>query len=413
MKKIIFILAVFLIATESEAQNASVYTRYALGDYAPFFSAKNVVLGEASALADDAHVGSANPAAWNAIKLTRVEGGVMFTQSLQEEGDLSAKHAGSKFLGIRFAVPFQRDYGIVFSLFLEPVTVINYDVQKKYASEQFDDYYLRYEGNGGISKIGFGLTYRLPFGLAIGSTFDYYSGRSFYSSVIDFGDFSQYKDATFKYTQTYRGIGFTPGIITNDIAEYLNSDLISSLTFSAVVRYLAQVHIDTSVTLHSKYDEITTPSSSFIAKVPNTYTFGMKVDFSKTILVVSDYTFADWKNYNYNEAETGTATDRMKWSVGIEYFDRKHKQRTFWQKVPLRLGFSYEKLQYLVEGKRIYSYVASLGMGLPMNNADIVDLSLSFGMRGPNDGTLVQEKFISVGVSLSFGEQWFVRRGYK
>ncbi len=392
-------------------QNSSVYTRYALGDYAPFFSAKNVALGDASALSDEINVGSSNPAAWNAINLTRVEGGFMFTQSLQEEGALQAKYFGSKFLGIRFAVPVQRDYGIVAALFLEPVTVIDYNVEKKYTSEQFDDYKLKYEGSGGISKIGFGLTYRFPFGLAVGSTFDYYSGGSYYSSTIDFHEFSQYKDATFKLTQTYRGLGFTPGLITNDLSEYFNSEVITGLNFSASMRYIAKVYIDTALVLHSKYDEITTPGSYFVAKVPNVYTFGIKIDFFKTLLVVSDYSFADWTQYN-SVNETGT-TQKFKWSVGFEYFDRKNKRRTIWQKIPFRFGLSVEKMQYLVQGKDIYAYVASLGMGVPMNEADIIDLALSFGKRGPNDGSLVQEKFMSLGISLSFGEQWFIRKGYK
>lgn len=411
MKKIILIAILFTVSVYG--QNSSIYTRYALGDYAPYFSAKNVVLGDASALADNAHVGSSNPAAWSSINLTRVEGGFMFTQSLQEEGNLSANHFGSKFLGIRFAVPLQRDYGIVFALFLEPVTVIDYDVQKRYTNEQFEDYNMEYTGSGGISKIGFGLTYRFPFGLAVGATFDYYSGRSYYSSIIDFDEFSQYQDATFKLTQTYRGLGFSPGIITNDLAEYFNSDFITGLTFAFSMRYLAQVNVDTALTLHSRYDEITTPGSGFIAKVPNVYTFGMKMDFSKRVLLVTDYSFADWKDYNYNSTEKAQTSDKMKFSVGLEYFDRKNRRRTIWQKIPFRVGLSYEKLQYLVEGKNIYSYVASFGFGLPMNEADIVDIAVSFGKRGPNDGTLVQEKFISLGVSLSFGEQWFVRRGYK
>jgi hypothetical protein len=411
MKNALLILTLF--STLLIAQNASVYTRYALGDYAPYFSAKNVVLGDASALADNEHVGSSNPAAWSAVNLTRVEGGFMLTQSLQEEGNLSAKHFGAKFLGIRFAVPFQRDYGVVFALFLEPVTVIDYDVQKRYINEQFDNYNLHYKGSGGISKIGFGLTYRFPFGLAIGSTFDYYSGNSYYSSTIDFNDFSQYKDATFKLNQAYRGLGFTPGIITNDFAELFDLGKISSLTFSASVRFIARVHIDTAMTIHSKYDEITTPGSSYIAEIPNTYTFGMKLELNKTVMFLADYSLAKWSEFQKDAVREANVNDRFKFTLGIEYLDKLHKQRTFWQKVPLRLGFSYEKLQYTVEGKNIYALVGSFGFGLPMNEADRVDFAVSFGKRGPTDETLVQEKFVSFGVSLSFGEQWFVRRGYK
>ncbi len=411
MKKILVLI--LFVNTYLLAQNASVYTRYALGDYAPYFSARNVVLGDASAFADNAHVGSSNPAAWSAINLTRVEGGFMFTQSLQEEGSLSAKHVGSKFLGIRFAVPIQRDYGIVFSMFLEPVTVIDYDVQKRYKNEQYDDYNLKYEGSGGISKIGFALTYKFPFGLRIGSTFDYYSGNSFYSSTIDFSDFSQYKDGTFKRNQTYRGLGFTPGIITNNLAEYFDSDVITGLTFAASMRYIARVHIDTSLTVHSKYDEITTAGGDFIATIPHTYTFGTKLDFFKTVLLVADYSYAKWSSYDYKGENSANADDRFKFTMGIEYFDRKHPRRTFWQRVPFRFGIAYGKLQYLVEGKNIYYYAASVGMGIPMDERDIIDLSLTFGKRGPNDGTLVQEKFVSLGISLSFGEQWFIRKGYK
>ncbi len=404
------ILLLILIPIISFSQNSSVYTRYALGDYAPFFSARNVVLGEASAFADTRSIGSTNPAAWNRINLTRVEGGFMFTQSLQQEGSLNAKYFGAKFLGIRFAVPIQRDYGIVMALFVEPVTVIDYDVVKKYNSEQFGNYSLKYQGQGGISKIGFGLTYRLPFGFALGSTFDYYSGSSNYSSTLDFPEFSQYVDATFKARNTYHGLGFSLGLVTNDFAEYFKSDFITGLNFSATVKYLAKVFIDTSIVIHSKYDEITTPGNQFTAQVPNVYILGMKIDFNKMFTFVSDYTFSDWSKFNYEH--NAKVINSMKFSAGCEYFDRKHKRRTFWQNVPLRVGFFAKRMQYSVQGKNIYVYALSLGAGLPINEKDMVDFSLSIGKRGPNDGTLVQEKFVSLGVSLSFGEQWFIRRGY-
>ncbi len=179
------------------------------------------------------------------------------------------------------------------------------------------------------------------------------------------------------------------------------------------MRYLARVHIDTSLTVHSKYDETTTAGGDFVATIPNTYTFGMKIDFFNTVLLVTDYSYAKWTDYDYKQENTLNTNDRFKLSMGIEYLDRKHPRRTFWKKFPLRLGATYGKLQYLVEGKEIYYYAASFGIGIPMNDKDIIDLALTFGKRGPNDGTLVQEKFVSLGISLSFGEQWFIRKGYK
>jgi len=103
-------------------------------------------------------------------------------------------------------------------------------------------------------------------------------------------------------------------------------------------------------------------------------------------------------------------TDREKVTFGLEYKDMRKKTKTFFEKLSYRGGLSYKKMKYLVNNNQINEYAASIGVGIPINFDDILDLSLCFGKRGTTDYGLVSEKFVNFGISLSFGERWFFRR---
>ncbi len=403
---------IVLITTLSLYGQSSIYSRYGLGIASNGVSAKTAALGgSTTALSETDHLGTSNPAGWNSLKLVRFEGGLSLTQMRQSDNAQSRNVFTTRFQGIRFGVPLKHDYGIVLAFFLEPLTFVDYSVQKNYTSDDFCNYDLKYSGEGGLSKFGFGLTYKLPFDVALGATFDYYSGSTNYKSELIFNDFSGYKNSTLTKKFDQRGLGFTVGAISNNFADFLNDkSVVSDLRFGFTYRYIPKVIIDTFLVVKSSVEEITTNHDVVDSKIPYDLSFGMKIVLHKSTTLLTDFEFSPWSKFKMADILGTNFTDREKLTIGLEYKDMRKKTKTFLQKLSYRGSFSYKKMKYLVNNNQINEYAAGIGLGIPINFDDILDLSIRFGQRGTTDFGLVSEKFVTFGVSLSFGERWFFRR---
>jgi len=412
MKNIKLIILVFtLLFTGSIFGQSSIYSRYGLGINALGVSAKEMSLsGASTALSETDHLGTSNPAGWSSLSLVRFEGGLSLTQTLQKDAASSRNLFSARFQGVRFGVPLQSDYGIVLALFLEPLTFVDYDVQNHYNDSNFGEYDKEFSGRGGLSKFGFGLTYRTPFNFSLGATFDYYTGSTEYTSSLTFGLLSPYRNSTHKQNFNQRGIGFSVGTISSDLSKMFNSESISDLRLGFSYRYIPKVVVDTFMIVKSHLEEITTAHGVTNSEIPYTASFGMKMVLHKSTTLLLDLGFTPWSNYQLNDRTNPNYTDREKVAFGIEYKDKRLKTKTFWQKLSYRGGLSYEKTKFLINGNNVNEYSISAGIGVPMNHTDILDLAVRLGQRGNTDFGMVEEKFISFGISLSFGEKWFTRR---
>ncbi len=406
-----FITVLLLLTSVSLFGQSSIYSRYGLGIASNGVSARTTALGgSTTALSETDHLGTSNPAGWSTLKLVRFEGGLSLTQMQQTDDNGSRNVFTTRFQGVRFGIPIQHDYGIVLAFFLEPLTFVDYSVQKNYTDADFGNYDLKYSGEGGLSKFGFGLTYRLPVGVSLGATFDYYTGSTNYKSEVIFNEFSGYKNSTLTKKFDQHGIGFTVGAISNNFAGIINSDAITDLRFGATYRYIPKVAIDTFLVVKSSVEEVTTAHDVVDSKIPYDLSFGMKLVLHKSTTLLSDFEFSPWSKFRMADILGTHFTDRTRFTLGLEYKDMRKKTKTFWERLSYRAGFSYKKMKYLVNNNQINEYAASVGLGVPINFDDILDLSLRFGQRGTADFGLVTEKFVSFGISLSFGEKWFFRR---
>ena len=73
--------------------------------------------------------------------------------------------------------------------------------------------------HGGISKIFFGFSYLLPFDIAIGATFDYYTGNIQYSSSYFYEESPDLTNSYFINEFKYKGLGTTLGLESPDLSR--------------------------------------------------------------------------------------------------------------------------------------------------------------------------------------------------
>ncbi len=406
-----FLIILVAFTSVSIFAQSSIYSRYGLGIPNDGVSAKTFALGgSTTALAESDHLGTTNPAGWNRLKLVRFEGGLSLTQMIQQDNNGSRLAFNSSLQGVRIGIPIQHDYGIVIAFFLEPVTFVDYSVQKNYNNATVGKYSAKYSGKGGLSKFGFGLSYRLPLDISLGATFDYYTGATTHTSELIFDEYSGYNNATITKKYGQRGIGFSVGAISNNFASIINNKAISDFRIGFTYRYVPKIVVDTFLVVKSSVEEITTSHDVIDSEIPYDFSFGIKLVLHNSVTLLSDFGFSPWSNFRVAGISDNNFKNSEKIAIGMEYRDNSKRTKTFFEKLSYRTGFSYKRMKYFINGNQVNEFAASFGVGIPINFTDILDLGIRVGQRGTTDYSLVAEKFVSFGLSLTFGERWFLRR---
>ncbi len=408
--KILLILIASVLQINIYSQTSSSYSRYGIGDIVSSYSARKAGIGGLGvSLIDSNFVGTINPAGWSNFDRTRLEFTAHFNGMFLSDGSTNKFYSDAEFSGFTFAIPVSQRYGIGVVTGIIPYSNVSYKVVEQVSSQVLDENYkLSYEGRGGLSKIFIGTSYRLPFGLSLGASFDYYFGSMDYSSKAEFpvsGNLSA------EYTRSYnpRGYGSTFGVISPDLSSILNLNDLSNLKLGLSFDYIAKLTTDTLLTAKSRLSTDTISSGSIRMKVPLKMNAGLSFILSKKYLLSFDYSYQPWSKYTFNGLSSSNLRDAMKLSGGFEYRPEREIGSTFWEQIILRAGLSYEQTQYIINGKGINELAVAGGFSLPLSPANTLDIALQYAKRGSTDKNLLKEDVIKLNLGISLGEIWFIR----
>jgi len=410
-KKYFSLIIVIISSGILFAQSSSTYTRYGIGDIHYSYSARTLGMGHSgSALISSDFVDVLNPASWSGLDRTRLEISFVFNGVNISNNSQSSFYSDAAFKGITFAFPVSQDYDIGMAMGLVPYSRIDYKaVERREAVGGFSSAHtVTYSGSGGLSKLFFGASYKLPFDVILGATFDYYFGNLKYNSAIVFDDASFYP-VSYETLYGPTGYGSTIGLISPDLSGLFNSETITGLRLSASANLINTLNTDTS---------LTTTSSSLIdtigigvtdLKVPYKITIGTAVTLSSQYSFLLDYIYQPWSKFELNEFNQSNLDDVQKVSLGFEYRALKEPGISFWEQIIWRAGLSYEQTQYKFNGKNINQYSAFAGFSLPLSNENTIDFGFEYSSRGTKEANLLKENFMRLNLGISFGDIWFLR----
>ncbi len=405
-------LILFLTFTPLFAGNGSVYSRFGFGEIFNTHSARSLGMGGlGSAITDVYNLNSYNPASWHKINLMRFDFGVNFNGI--KASDATGSHYSSDygFSGFTIGIPVQRDLGITIVGGLLPVTAVEYTIVEQLTDGITGDYEANYDGTGGLSKAFIGASYKTPVGLIIGGSFDYFSGKMEYSSETNFANSSSLNNSKLTTRYKNRGVGFSAGIMTEDLSELLGLKTIKEVRLAANISYISKLNTDTSfvkstVAIGSKVTEEATVET----KIPMKLGFGLSFLVNDRYLIGVDYLVQPWSKFKFDGRKSSNLRDLMKISAGVEYADRTKKFGSFWEQMIYRCGLSYEQTQYEINNEGINLYSVHGGVSFPISPGNTLDIGLQYGIRGTTSSNLVKENIYKATVTLSFGELWFIRQ---
>jgi hypothetical protein len=407
--KIILLLCIIL-PIELFPSGGSYYSRFGLGDFYYSFTARRMGMGELGIAAlDHDYLNNLNPASWSNLRLTRFETGMIFHGTKINSSVSDVFHSQTIFSGMMIGFPISVPNGISLVAGITPYTNVSYEVAEQIDSNVVDKYKLTYQGIGGISKVFFGLSYKLPFDISLGSSFDYYNGKVNYSTDMDFESSASYNDVTYNKEFSYHGIGFTIGMVSNNFAEMIGWEDMKELRLGFSFSSKVDLSTDTVSSSKTIIGTINNSSLSYKSNLPLRFGAGLSVNFVDQYQVMLDYLYQPLSEYNKNGVYSQNIRDFYKVSLGLEYRKARPESQSFWEHVMLRCGLSYEQSQYTFEGEGINQTSVYAGFSMPLGYDNTIDFGFQYGKRGTLDKNLLNENIYKFSISLSIGELWFLR----
>ncbi|MFC2103009.1 hypothetical protein ACFLSS_01125 [Bacteroidota bacterium] len=411
MKLLKIILILIIITPVSFAQSSSTYSRFGIGDIDYTYSARSLGLGKTgvASLSRD-FVELLNPASWSQLELTRIELSLALNGVQISDKDQSVFYTDADFKGFTFAFPISTKYGIGFASGLIPYSRISYDVVQNNTgvTGPGGDHTVTYKGEGGLSMIFIGTSYRTPVDWVLGISIEYYFGKQTYSSNIDFVD-PAFNSAEYETDYRSTGFGTTLGLISQDFSKLLNSKAITNLRAGISANLISKLDTDTSLTINPKTVADTILSGNTDLTMPARVTGGITLQLENEYNFNLEYIFQPWTDYKLADAKSAFLKDVHKINFGFEYVPQWEIGNSMWEQMMWRAGLSYESTQYKINGNDINQYSVFAGFSLPFSFGNTLDVGLEYSLRGTKDFNLLKENFFTINIGFSFGDLWFQR----
>jgi hypothetical protein len=406
----VIIFSLFTLIQTVNAQQGSPYTRFGLGDIQNTYSARRLGMGQlGTSVADEDFIGTLNPAGWSALNMTRIEFGVAYNGFYVQDASQKKFYGATRLSGFTLAFPVSNLYGIGVAMGIIPVTDVNYELTDHVSDPNplIGNYDINYKGSGGLSKIFIGTSYRLPFDLSLGATFDYYFGTINYSSSVNFtGSNNIGTDYTWAYKP--KATGTTLGLISPDLLKG-SSSMISDLRIGASVNLIFSTSTDSLLTSSSAIRTDTINFSTLDMKLPYRINVGASFKLNKSFLISLDYAFQPWKDFSINNVNSDFLRNMMMFSAGFEYRAPRDRGSSYFNYIIFRGGLSYEQTQYFINNVGINQYSVYGGASIPLSVGNTIDIGLQYSFRGQIENSLLKENGLKLAVGISLGDIWFLR----
>ncbi len=407
------VLVLFVFPRLGFGQSSSVYSSIGIGDIQNSFSSMSLGMGQTgAALALPDNIELINPATWYNLQRTRFNLGISYTGLMLKSNSGSGFNNFAQINGFTFAFPISHDLGISAALGIIPYSSLNYKLVNNFTIPgSSDSYNLTYTGKGGLSRTFIGASYKLPFGLGVGATLDYYFGNFDYNSTTSIYGASSSLN---QYSKSLNpsGLGTTMGLVSPDLSSLVKLNKISDLRIGFSVNYLNYLRTDSLITSYTSSRTDTMMNGTANLKIPLRITAGLSFAINSKYLLSLDIASQPWENFAYGNQKTGELRNSLRMGAGFEYRPEIQMGASFWEQILWRAGLSYEQTQYKVNNTGINKMSVSGGLSIPFSYANYLDLDFEYAIQGTTSSNLVRENVFTFNLGINLGQIWFIRQVY-
>ncbi|WP_100614184.1 hypothetical protein [Confluentibacter citreus] len=437
IKKLVLVF-IAILTLQSYAQQrgtASPYSFYGIGSLKFKGTVENRSMGGLSIYTDSIHLNLRNPAS-NATDNLGIYGGENRPVKYSIGGGHSSvglkssngsdNSSSTSFDYIALSLPMGK-FGLGFGLL--PYTSVGYRLE---SVNENGDISNRFNGQGGLNKVYFGLGYLIKKGLSVGIDANYNFG-SIQNSAIEFlydtdgvplliqsrennrSDLSglninlglSYKTMLNKKLELVTGITFTPeSNLTSNNERSFSTITVSSEGLESV-----------NSTIDYDLDAIGLKETDLV--LPSKFSIGVGIGEVRKWFVGAEFASQSTnKFYNALYSNNGTTYENgYSYSLGGFYIPDYDSYETslssYFKRWVYRGGLHYEKTGLNINNESINEFGISFGVGIPLGSMfSNANLGFEIGKRGTTNSNLIQENFINFQISLSLNDRWFEKSKY-
>lgn len=456
-----FLLSVVLTTAIFPAfsQDNSPYSRYGLGDFTPGTNVHSRGMGGLAAAITDLPapltINYANPASYSFFQSSKeaksrklatgraiLDVGINLDNRTLVEPNNTERFGTSNLLfsHVQLGVPLRRNWGLSFGI--RPVSRVSYKITNverltdPNTGQPIDSAGTTNQGTGGafLPNVGTGFNFRIGKKniVAVGASVGYLFGSKDISTRRFFlNDTVTYNAGNYQTKTTYGNLLINGGLqyvrdlnkgYTLTIGGYGNLKRTLNASQDVIRETYFFDENSGNVRIDSVYQQTDVKGKLIY---PSSYTVGFALrrnfDFEHKKgdwLVGVDFARNNWDQYrNYGLVDP---TVKSNWQVRVGGQMRPFPTNRYFTNVSYRAGFFVGPDYIQVDNKKLNTWGASLGFGLPLlnysrttapNQATIINVSLEYIRRGNNENALKENLFrVSFGLSLS--DLWFMKRKY-
>lgn len=408
----IFAIIISLVISDlgfSQNNINSPYTYYGIGEFDVFnYSRTSGIGGVAYGIKSGNFINNLNPASYAGIDSLR------FMLDFSVNGSLSNFKSNNESYNAfngnfkRIAIGFRmlKFWGV--SLGFEPYTNVGYKISVFESIAGQNDYSsVQYSGEGGLSKMYLGNSFKLFKGLSVGANVSMILGYINKTKCTTYSGLFEEWYEKYRYKPT-TSFSFDFGLqYSNKIKDDLN------FTIGLVGGLKNEIKLVEYFSVYSSSqsnNEEKLGVESF--NVPMFYGGGLSVR-SKRWLFAADYQTQLWENEDVIH-ESGRFVNTHHVAIGSEFCPDLYLGRTLFKRMTYQLGLHYDRTSLTVLSNNYDIYGLSFGVIIPFKmQLSSLSLSIDLGTKGKKTNSLFRENYIKFNIGVNFSDFWFVKRQYE
>ncbi len=415
MIKIIIGFLICLISFTSLAQknNISPYSFFGVGENSSIKTVEELSMGQVGgAFSSPFQLTFTNPASYASIRLTTFAVAGQNKALSIDDGINSETGSSASFSYLALGFPIGENAGVAFGI--QPNTTVGYSLLEEINDAQNTLIETNlFTGEGGTNRVFVGFGHKIGTNFSVGIEAAYIFGSIENSllnrrsevplATLDKTDSdvsgSEIKAGIQYQTKVSEKLTLRTGVnvgLSNELENEGNRYRFSLVSIGGGLVNPRDTILNESFSSTFKNPVKTTLSAGIGEE--NKWYAGLEYEFQNA-LTIEDGLSANNRTFNFGES------NRV--SMGGYYTPKFNSITSYWQRATYRAGITYKKTGLLVNNTEINDFGISFGVALPMKGLSNINLGFELGTRGKTTNGLVKENYFNFRLGLSLSDKWF------
>ena len=425
----------------AQPQDNSPYSRFGIGDILGHdFNASMHMGGLGASFVDPYNINIVNPASLSYLRTASFDIGLHAEYStLTDAENLSVGDWNGRLDYLSLAFPLQnvlndildrkrRDINLGMAFSLLPYSNVGYNVSSYLFNEEFGQYEINYQGEGGTYQFLWsnGIRYKdLAFGLNLGYLF----GKITNSTIITFPNINNAFQSNLDRSTNLTGLTWNAGLLytlhlsknqSNTESQENNRKIIfglygkskTNLNYKDNIFETSALRLPDNALILDTLTDIRGEKLS--GKMPSELGIGVSYINGAKFSLGFNYERRNWSKFE-GDFVKNKLKDTYNLSFGGFYRPNYKSISNYFSRVYYRFGGFYRKVPVEITNEDdIDDFGISFGLGMPFfyqRKISHANLGIILGWRGR--GTSIEEQYVRLSFSFTFNDdEWFIKRKY-